>query len=92
MSLQPGEREPTPDSPRRTIYLLIFWQERPPSPDGPAVWRFRLEDVRTRRQYGFGSLEQVSAFLEDRMIGRIRSNHVDTVPQGKGETDEDRTG
>jgi hypothetical protein len=52
---------------RRYIYVVTLWQERPASPDKPAVWRFALEDARTGRKRGFGSLEALSAYLQRRM-------------------------
>jgi hypothetical protein len=44
-------------------YLLRFWQaiEEGKNP----VWRFSLEDPRTREQHGFADLEALFAFLED---------------------------
>lgn len=49
---------------RRMIYVLTAWQERPASPDRPAVWRFSLEDAPAGQRYGFGSLTELTAFLE----------------------------
>ena len=48
---------------KRSLHLLTMWQERPDIPGRPAVWRFSLEDVRTRQRHGFGSLEGLVAFL-----------------------------
>jgi hypothetical protein len=48
---------------KRSLHLLLMWQERPAAPDRPAVWRFSLEDVRTGQRHGFGSLEGLLAFL-----------------------------
>jgi len=45
------------------VYLLRLWRERPASPERPAVWRFSLEDTRTRQRHGFGDLEALVAFL-----------------------------
>ena len=44
-------------------YILRAWQERPGSPDHPAVWRYSLEDTRTRRRRGFASLNDLTAHL-----------------------------
>lgn len=44
---------------RYQAYLLRLWQERS---NGP--WRATLEDPRRGRRYGFGSLEELVAFLE----------------------------
>ncbi len=49
------------------IWLLRFWQERKPSPDTPAVWRFSLENGHTRQRQGFGKLEEVMDFLREQM-------------------------
>jgi len=43
--------------------LLVIWQERAATPAGPAVWRFSLEDMRDGARRGFGSLEELVAFL-----------------------------
>jgi hypothetical protein len=51
-------------------YILRLWQERPASSDRPAVWRFSLEDTRARRRLGFGSLEELTAFLEEQVGAR----------------------
>ena len=45
------------------VYLLRLWRERPALPGRPAVWRFSLEDTRTRQRRGFASLEGLTAFL-----------------------------
>lgn len=47
-------------------YILRAWQERPSSPDRPAVWRYSLEDTRTRRRRGFANLEDLTAYLQVR--------------------------
>ncbi len=49
--------------PKRFLHLLAIWQERPASPAGPAVWRFSLEDTRDGARRGFGSLEELVAFV-----------------------------
>lgn len=46
------------------IYVLTAWQERPALPDRPAVWRFSLEDAQAGQRHGFGSLTELTAFLE----------------------------
>jgi len=51
------------------VFLLRVWRERPASPGRPAVWRFSLEDVRTRERRGFGDLEALVAFLRAEVIG-----------------------
>jgi hypothetical protein len=50
-------------SPYRT-FLLRCWQEGRASPGGRFTWRFSVEDVLDkRRRQGFGSFEQVIAYL-----------------------------
>jgi hypothetical protein len=60
-------------------YILRLWQERPASSDRPAVWRFSLEDTRARRRLGFGSLDELTAFLEAQ---------TEAEGQGSEETDD----
>ncbi len=43
-------------------YLLRYWQEG--GQDPADAWRFMLEDPRTSKRRGFGSLEALVAFLE----------------------------
>ena len=53
------------DSPtKRFVYVLIGWEERSSSCGRPAVWRFSLEDTRAEQRVGFGSLDELMAFLE----------------------------
>ena len=48
--------------PRRyQAYLLRLWQVL--GDDGAPAWRASLEDVHTGERQGFGSLEQLLAFL-----------------------------
>jgi hypothetical protein len=49
------------------VYLLRAWRERPASRRRPAVWRFSLEDTRTRQRRGFATLEAMVAFLRARV-------------------------
>jgi hypothetical protein len=60
MSWQSREAQ---DSPRRFIYLLVVWQERPASPDEAAIWRFSLEDARTGDRRGFATPQALVDFL-----------------------------
>lgn len=56
-----------PDKPLRYVHLLTLWQERPAQGDQPALWRFSLEDARTRQRRGFASLAALTAFLQAQM-------------------------
>ncbi|MBN1483924.1 MAG: hypothetical protein JXA37_04315 [Chloroflexia bacterium] len=48
-------------------YLLRLWQERPAAAGQPAVWRLSLEDARSGDRKGFGSVEDLEAFLRQCM-------------------------
>jgi hypothetical protein len=50
------------------VYLLRLWRERPASFECPPVWRYSVEDIRTRQRYGFGSLEELMAFFRTRSV------------------------
>jgi hypothetical protein len=54
---------------KRFVYVITGWQERPASPERPAVWRFSLEETHIERRHGFGSLEALVAFLRTEMAG-----------------------
>ncbi len=49
------------------VFVFRLWKEQGMALDRPAVWRFSLEDIRTRERYGFGSLEGLITFLQERM-------------------------
>ena len=53
--------------PKRVLYLLTLWQERPASPERPAVWRLSLEDVHTSERHAFGDCRALAAFLHAQM-------------------------
>ncbi|HEY54508.1 MAG TPA: hypothetical protein G4N94_13745 [Caldilineae bacterium] len=57
------------DAPLRFVHLLTMWCERPAQPGQPALWRFSLEDPRTRQRHGFADLEALTAFLRAQMAG-----------------------
>jgi hypothetical protein len=63
MGSQPREKGLAQEALKRTIYLLIAWQERRGSPDEPAIWRFSLENARTGHRHGFGDLEALIDFF-----------------------------
>jgi len=64
-----------PESPARFVHLLTIWCERPANARQPVLWRFRLEDTRTRRRYGFASLEALVAFLQAEMADAEAASH-----------------
>jgi hypothetical protein len=49
-------------------FILRLWQERSARPARPAVWRFSLEDPRTRQRKGFGSFEELTKFLKEQIV------------------------
>ncbi len=49
------------------VFLLRQWQEQEASGMQPAVWRFMLESPLTGARRGFGSIEDLAAFLEEQM-------------------------
>lgn len=51
--------------PRYYSYILRFWEDRGEE-TASADWRFSLEDPERQVRYGFGSLEELVAFLEKR--------------------------
>jgi hypothetical protein len=51
-------------------FLLTLLEERSVDPAKPAMWRFRLEILRTGERCGFTTLEEVMAFLKDQMRDR----------------------
>lgn len=51
--------------PYRT-FLLTCWQEETVAAD-PEMWRFRVEEARTGEQHGFTELEEVMAFVQERL-------------------------
>ncbi len=63
--------------PKRFLYLLTLWQEQPMTADQPALWRFSLEDTRTRQRHGFATLDAMVAFLRARMMAGPRAQSHD---------------
>ena len=56
-----------------------FWEERGRDPQTPVVWRFRLEDPRTERRRGFGTFEEMMAFLRSELDNsQISGDTADT--------------
>ncbi len=51
------------------VLVLRMWRERAACGQHPPVWRFLVENTRTRQQHGFGSLEEVIVFLQAQVDG-----------------------
>jgi len=49
------------------VFIMRLWQERDATPSRPAVWRFSLEDARTRQREGFGSLQELVDFVQSQI-------------------------
>ncbi|MCL4303891.1 MAG: hypothetical protein KJ077_49870 [Anaerolineae bacterium] len=61
--------------PRYRSYLLTFWEERSQNPAAPRVWRFSLQDPHSGRRYGFGSMSEMTTFLQTEL-----DNNQDDLP------------
>ena len=55
--------------PRYRSLMITFWEERSENPEVGTVWRFRVEQPRTRRRHGFASFEELVAFLRAQLVG-----------------------
>jgi hypothetical protein len=51
-------------SSRYRAYMLRFWQVRDHLSEGPAVWRFSLEDPLTGERRCFADVHNLAAFLQ----------------------------
>jgi hypothetical protein len=73
---------------RYQAYVLRLWQEQAATPERVAVWRFMLEDPKTRQRRGFENLECLLAFLSAQMNenGKRTEKPVKIGNQEKGET------
>ena len=59
--------EPGYDADSYHVFVVRLWKERAASAGRPAVWRYSLEDPRTRERKGFGSLSALMAFLQEQV-------------------------
>lgn len=81
--------------PRYCAWLLRCWEERGPGLGPPLAWRCSLEDPHTGERRGFASLEALSAFLQDELVGEGEQGRGPRAPAahtpaggGDGEKDE----
>jgi hypothetical protein len=88
-SLAVGRKRVVMEPKRRSIYVLVVWQERPTSPEEPALWRASLEDARTGERYGFAHLEELPTFLKIQMERRGDSGSEEIPQESKGANDAD---
>ena len=49
-------------------YVLRCWQEKPQAHLDQSVWRFSLQDARTRQRRSFASMGELIAFLENNLL------------------------
>ena len=50
--------------PRYLAYLIRLWADD----QSPPVWRFSAENTQTQARRGFGTLEELVAFLQNSMV------------------------
>jgi hypothetical protein len=65
------------------VFLLRLWQA---SSDSGSGWRASLEDAHTQKRYGFASLNDLTAFLNDQcddqtLISTIFTSEIQGDPQ-----------
>jgi len=46
------------------VWVLRMWRDQDATAGRSAVWRCSLEDPRTRRRRAFGSVDEISLFLD----------------------------
>ena len=63
-------------------YILRAWQERPASADRPALWRYSLEDTRTRQRRGFANLDDLTAHLQMHAAAADQPWEKPDLPEG----------
>ena len=63
---------------KRWTQVLTIWQERPALGERPAEWRFSLEDPLTRQRRGFGSLDGLTAFLQEQLAQQEQEDAMTT--------------
>ncbi len=59
------------------VFLLRQWQEQDLSEGHPPVWRFMLENPLTGARRGFGSIQDLAAFLEEQIAVISRQTNSD---------------
>ena len=53
---------------RYMSFLLRIWQEESDSNQEKGVWRFSLQETDCRQRRGFSSLDELIAYLKQKMI------------------------
>ncbi len=67
------------EQPRYIAYLLRLWQTRN---DGRLVWLASLGDPHTGERRGFGSVQQLIAFLQDQTDAHADRTEDEEAPGG----------
>ncbi len=71
--MQSNPVQSSPNLLRYQVFLLRQWQEQDASGGQPAVWRFMLENPMTGARRGFGSIQDLAAFLEEQVATKRQS-------------------
>lgn len=58
------------------ILIIRVWTEPRDEDSLPRLWRYNIEDVKSSRQFFFGSLEEAMQFLADRMKEQKQSDGI----------------
>lgn len=56
-----------PRPPQYHSYLLRFWEERGET-DTARIWRFMLQDPQTEERFGFGDLDAMVVWIQEKTI------------------------
>ncbi len=68
--MQTNTPQSSPNLLHYQVFLLRQWQEQDASGEQPAVWRFMLENPLTGARRGFGSIQDLAAFLEEQVAAK----------------------
>jgi hypothetical protein len=61
--------------PRYLAYLIRLWADD----QSPPIWRFSVENTQTQTRRGFGTLEELIAFLQNSM-DELEQCHDESKP------------
>jgi hypothetical protein len=61
--------------PRYLAYLIRLWADD----QSPPIWRFSVENTQTQTRRGFGTLEELIAFLQNSM-DEVEQCHDESKP------------
>ena len=49
------------------VFIIRCWEERPESQVSRGEWRYRVSHINTKKNYHFSSLDEVQAFMEQKI-------------------------